>query len=87
VALGIFDDTEGSDRIVMVCELSAPADAEQRLAIARELRTQVARHMAIALGEVHLVPRGWVLKTSSGKTSRPQNRRKYLEERAGEPHP
>ena len=71
----------------MVCELSAPAEAEQQLAIVRGLRTQVARHIGVALRDVHLVARGWVLKTSSGKTSRPKNRRKYLEERAGEPPP
>jgi acyl-CoA synthetase (AMP-forming)/AMP-acid ligase II len=85
VAFGIFDEAIGSDRIVMVCELSAPADGEQRVALVRELRAQIVQHIGTALGEVHLVARGWVVKTSSGKTSRPENRRKYLAERAGEP--
>jgi fatty-acyl-CoA synthase len=87
VAFGVFDEALGSDRIVMVCELSAPADAEQRVAIARQLRAQIVHHIGTALGELYLVARGWVVKTSSGKTSRPENRRKYLEERASEPQP
>jgi acyl-CoA synthetase (AMP-forming)/AMP-acid ligase II len=87
VAFGIFDEARGCDRIVMVCELSAPADAEQQVAIARQLRAQIVHQIGTALGELQLVPRGWVRKTSSGKTSRPENRRKYLEQRAGEPRP
>ena len=87
VAFGVFDEALGSERIVMVCELSAPAEAEQRVAIARQLRAQIVHHIGTALGEVHLVARGWVVKTSSGKTSRLKNRRKYIEERTSEPQP
>jgi acyl-CoA synthetase (AMP-forming)/AMP-acid ligase II len=78
VAFGVDDQRLGSDRMVMICELAAPANAEQQRSITRQLRTEVTRQTGATLGEVHLVARGWVLKTSSGKTSRVENRRKYL---------
>lgn len=79
VAFGVADAATGSERIVMVCEtMAAGDDREQRLAIERELRRRVAQELSVTVGDVCLVARGWVIKTSSGKTARGDNRRKYL---------
>ncbi|MGD9763854.1 MAG: AMP-binding protein [Candidatus Binatia bacterium] len=80
VAFGIPDALLGSERIVVVCEVAADCDAEQQLAIERQLRRNVTREIGVTLGEVRFVPRGWISKTSSGKTARPVNRRRFLEQ-------
>ena len=48
--------------------------------IERELRYQIVRHMDVTLSDVRLVERRWLIKTSSGKIARSQNRDKYLRE-------
>ena len=80
VAFGVPDALLGSERIVMVCEILPDWDAGQRLTIERQLRRQVAHEVGVTLGDVRWVPRGWIIKTSSGKTTRPENRRKFLEQ-------
>src|SRR5262249_7443295 len=80
VAFGIPDPLLGSERVVMICEVLPDADAEQQLAIERQLRRQVSQEIGVTIGEVRWVPRGWISKTSSGKISRPQNRDKFLEQ-------
>jgi fatty-acyl-CoA synthase len=80
VAFGVPDALLGSERIVMVCEILPDCDAGQRLTIERQLRRQVAHEVGVTLGDVRWVPRGWIIKTSSGKTTRPENRRKFLEQ-------
>jgi acyl-CoA synthetase (AMP-forming)/AMP-acid ligase II len=81
VAFAVDDERTGSDRAVLVCELPAGAD---ELAIRREARRRVAHELDVNLGEVRVVPRGWIVKTSSGKLARSDNRAKYLGERAAE---
>jgi fatty-acyl-CoA synthase len=46
--------------------------------LANEVRQRVTRGSDIALRNVQLVERGWLLKTSSGKVARSANREKYL---------
>ena len=79
VAFGVPDALLGSERIVIVCEIAPDCDAEQQLAVERQLRRDVTHEVGVTIGEVRLVPRGWISKTSSGKTARPVNRRKFLE--------
>lgn len=80
VAFGVVDAAAGSERVVVVGELAGEVGAENRLAIMRELRTRCVQQLDVALGNVHLVDKGWVIKTSSGKHARPANREKYLRE-------
>ena len=54
------------------------------LSIADEIRQRVTRGSDIALRYVKLVDRGWLLKTSSGKTARNANREKYLAEQSAQ---
>ncbi len=78
VAFGLPDATLGTEAVVMVCELREEGKAEAQIAVERELRRRVTRHLDVALSEVRFVERGWVVKTPSGKVARAANREKYL---------
>ena len=78
-AFGIFDETLGTEEVVVVAEVEADSP-EDLTAIADEIRRYVTQNTAIALRLVHLVGPQWLLKTSSGKIARAANREKYLAE-------
>jgi acyl-CoA synthetase (AMP-forming)/AMP-acid ligase II len=79
VAFGVFNETAGTEEVVIVAEVEAEIE-EARQAIADEIRRKVTRGSDITLRYVHLVERNWLLKTSSGKIARSANREKYLDE-------
>jgi len=78
VAFGIPDALTGSERVILVCEPLPTCDASQLLAIERQLRSRVMQEFGVSLSDVRFVPRGWIIKTSSGKNARSSNRAKYL---------
>lgn len=78
VAFGVHDGRAGTDRVILVCEAVQPDDAEKQIALERELRRATAQALDVTLGEVRVVERGWIIKTSSGKKARGENREKYL---------
>jgi len=82
VAFGIFNDKEGTEDVVMVVEADTE-DEEERNRIADDVRQKVTRTSDVALRNVQVVDAKWVLKTSSGKTSRAANRDKYIKEFSG----
>jgi acyl-CoA synthetase (AMP-forming)/AMP-acid ligase II len=77
VAFAVDDERTGTDRAVLVCELPAGADGRT---IQGDARRRVAHELDVQLGDVCIVPRGWIVKTSSGKLARSDNRAKYLAE-------
>jgi fatty-acyl-CoA synthase len=86
VAFGVYSEEMGTEEVVIVAEMDppegAPADATgtaERLA--EEIRRRVTRGSDIALRQVKVVERGWLLKTSSGKIARTANREKFLAEK------
>jgi fatty-acyl-CoA synthase len=81
VAFGLLDKALGSESIVMVCELEDVnlSDAERRK-IEMDLRARVVQRSEVALSDIRLVSRKWLIKTSSGKLSRSANRDKYIQE-------
>lgn len=79
VAFGVFNEKQGSEEVCLVAE-SDLASVEQRQRIENEIRQQVTSGSEIALRIVKAVDRGWLIKTSSGKTARNANRQKFLEE-------
>jgi acyl-CoA synthetase (AMP-forming)/AMP-acid ligase II len=87
VAFGIADARTGTERVILVCESAQPEDGEQHLALERELRRAMTQALEITLGEVRTVARGWIVKTSSGKKARRDNRDKYQREFGGPPAP
>jgi hypothetical protein len=79
VAFGIFDETQGTEEVVIIAEVdSENLDDQQK--IADSIRLHVTRNSAIALRYVRVVDSQWILKTSSGKTARAANKEKFLKE-------
>jgi fatty-acyl-CoA synthase len=79
VAFGMFDETQGTEDVVIIAEVDSE-DAEEQQKIADAIRLHVTRNSAIALRYVKVVGPKWILKTSSGKTARSANREKFLRE-------
>jgi fatty-acyl-CoA synthase len=80
VAFGLFDERLGSEMIVMVCELQTGDEAREAQDIERDLRQKIVQQTEITLADVRLVDGRWLIKTSSGKIARGDNRDKYLQE-------
>jgi fatty-acyl-CoA synthase len=79
VAFGMFDETQGTEEVVIIAEIdSENLDDQQKIADA--IRLHVTRNSAIALRYVRVVSPQWILKTSSGKTARAANKEKFLKE-------
>jgi len=78
VAFGVFNPDSGTEDVVMLVE-SDDNDPEKRQSIADQIRLRVTRGSDVALRNVQVVERGWLLKTSSGKIARSANREKYLQ--------
>jgi acyl-CoA synthetase (AMP-forming)/AMP-acid ligase II len=79
VAFGVDDDRLGTESIVMVVETDS-TDDDARAEIGKQVRAVIAQQTDVTLGAVHVVERGWLHKTSSGKIARGANREKYLGE-------
>jgi len=77
VAFGMFDETQGTEDVVVIAEVDAEDPEEQRR-IADAIRLHVTKNSAIALRYVRVVGPKWILKTSSGKTARSANKEKFL---------
>ncbi len=78
-AFGIFNETTGTEDVVMVAEVDT-SDPAQQQKISDGIRATVTRGSAVALRYVHIVGKHWLVKTSSGKTARSANREKFLKE-------
>jgi fatty-acyl-CoA synthase len=79
VAFGIFDESQGTEEVVIIAEVDSE-DASEQQKIADALRVHITKNSAIALRHVKVVGPKWILKTSSGKTARSANREKFMKE-------
>ena len=79
VAFGMFDETQGTEEVVIIAEGDSDDSAEQQK-LADAIRLHVTKNSAIALRHVKVVGPKWILKTSSGKTARTANKEKFLRE-------
>jgi len=77
VAFGIFDETQGTEEVVIIAEVDSDDAAEQQK-VADALRLHVTKNSAIALRHVKVVGPKWIVKTSSGKAARSANKEKFL---------
>jgi len=78
VAFGVPDESLGTEKVVLVCELKSGADDGDKLRIEREVRRRTAQELDVTLAVIHLLDHRWVVKSSSGKIARNANRKKYL---------
>ncbi len=79
VAFGMFDETQGTEEVVIIAEVDSE-DTDEQQRIADQVRLHVTKNSAIALRHVRVVGPKWIVKTSSGKTARSANREKFLAE-------
>lgn len=79
VAFGVEDEREGTEVVAVVAETMLE-DENQKRAIGRAIRQEIARQSMITVTYVHLVGPKWLLKTSSGKIARGANKDKWLRE-------
>jgi acyl-CoA synthetase (AMP-forming)/AMP-acid ligase II len=80
VVFGVPDEREGTELIALVAETDESDDAARQRLVS-EVRQHIARTTEVSASFVTLVERGWLIKTSSGKTARAANREKWLRER------
>jgi fatty-acyl-CoA synthase len=81
-AFGVPSPHLGTETPVVVCEMRRLPDAATRLCLQQEMRAQAQRTLQLFVGDVYMVDKGWIVKTTSGKINRAANRNKYLSERA-----
>lgn len=79
VAFGVLNERLGTEDVAIIAEID---DMNEQGPIMREVRARVAQATEVTARYVHLVPRGWLIKTSSGKVARTANREKFLDETA-----
>lgn len=79
VAFGMFDESQGTEEVVIIAEVDSDDEAEHQK-IADALRAHVTKNSAIALRHVKVVDPKWIIKTSSGKTARTANKEKFMSE-------
>lgn len=79
VAFGLPDENAGTELIVIVAE-TEEEDPALRREICATLRKQIGAALDLSIHYAHMVSRGWLIKTSSGKMARQQNRQKWVKE-------
>lgn len=80
VAFGVYDEAEGTELIAIIAEVETD-DPAARKRINLDIRKRVGAQTDVTVNYVELVERGWLVKTSSGKIARGENRAKWLEKR------
>lgn len=86
VVFGVADPREGTELIAVLAEVDEAAGLEHRQ-IVQQIRQRISRQTDVTVNFVELVERGWLVKTSSGKIARSQNRDKWLAQREAEGNP
>ena len=79
-ALGLVNRSTGSEVLITVCELEIGVSATERNGLKRGIKKAVFDEIGIAPQKIEFVKPGWIRKTSSGKISRKENLRRYLDE-------
>jgi len=82
VAFGVPNPQAGTEDVAVIAEIDDfdMPDKDKSL-IKANIRRKVGAGSDVAVSYVELVPRGWLIKTSSGKVSRSANRLRFLEDR------
>ncbi len=78
VAFGLFNEQLGTEEVAVVAEADVEEPVE-RERLAEAVRLAINRSSDVSVRHVRVVPRGWVIKTSSGKLARHANRQKFIE--------
>ena len=79
VAFGVWNPEKGTEDAIVVYGLRRRLGEDDRRKLGSRVRARVQEELGLALADVLVVGRGWVVKTTSGKTGRAANRAKYEE--------
>ena len=79
VVFGVFNEKSGTEDVVVIAETDLEGDQE-RQDLADRIRAYITQNSPVVLRQVKIASAGWIIKTSSGKTSRSANKEKYLAE-------
>jgi acyl-CoA synthetase (AMP-forming)/AMP-acid ligase II/acyl carrier protein len=80
-AFGVPNPHLGTEMPVLVCEMRELPDEAVRVRLRQEIRERIERTCGLFVGDVHVVDKGWVVRTTSGKINRAATRGKYLAEK------
>ncbi len=79
VAFGVYNELKGTEDVVIIAEIEDEFMDKKEL-ISDDIRKRVTRESAIALRNILLVDKKWMIKTSSGKIARALNKKKYIKD-------
>src|SRR5258708_7028379 len=79
VAFGLFNADVGSEEVVVVAETEVPHEAGWA-DVRKSIKSELVSAFNISPADIRIVEPGWVIKSTSGKVSRGQNRDKYIAE-------
>lgn len=79
VVFGLYNEKLGTEDVVVIAE-SDLMDLQAHQDLADLIRSHITQNSPVSLRQVKVTEAGWILKTSSGKTSRSANKEKYLSE-------
>ena len=82
VVFDIFDPETDSDECVVMAETELDDPASLR-SLKREIRERVAQRLTLQVRSIELVAPGTLVKTTSGKMSRSENRKVWMLAREG----
>jgi hypothetical protein len=77
VAFGVTNQATGTEDVVVVAETLETA-VERLASLTESIRSAVSNRVDISLDDIRLVEHMWLRKSSSGKLSRAENRRRYV---------
>jgi acyl-CoA synthetase (AMP-forming)/AMP-acid ligase II len=79
VVFGLFNEKMGTEDVVVIAETDLE-DSQARQDLADLIRSHITQNSPVSLRQVMITDAGWIIKTSSGKTSRSANKERYLAE-------
>jgi acyl-CoA synthetase (AMP-forming)/AMP-acid ligase II len=78
VAFGLPDEEAGTEKLVILAEPREELPAPEGKRLALRIRNAVSVELDCTPGDVRVVPPRWLVKSTSGKLARGDNRDKYL---------
>lgn len=77
VALGLADDATGSERLAILAETELAEESERKIVVSK-IRTKITSELGVAASLIRLLPPRWLIKSTSGKMARKENREKLM---------
>lgn len=77
-AFGVANEAAGTEDLVVLAETTGPVDETAVAALAEAVRERLSQTLLVTPRDVVVLEPDTLIKTTSGKTSRDENRRRYL---------